>query len=104
MLVDWAGATVVCDESSGVVFGNAPTAFLNTSLATEIDRGDAYIHLTSVTGISKGDLLEILSPALTSGSVSTYHYYVVNEIDGNNVYIEGTTVADVKAQRAGPKP
>jgi hypothetical protein len=99
MLVDWAGATVVCDESSGVVFGNAPTAFLNTSLATEIDRGDAYIHLTSVTGISKGDLLEILSPALTSGSVSTYHYYVVNEIDGNNVYIEGTTVADVKAQQ-----
>lgn len=99
MTIDWAGATVVCDETSGVVFVGPSTAYLNTTLATEIDRDDSFIHLTSVAGIVKGDLIEILSPALTNGTVSTYHYYVVNEIDGNDVYIEGTTVADVKNQQ-----
>jgi hypothetical protein len=99
MTIDWAGATVVCDETSGVVFVGPSTAYLNTTLATEIDRDDSFIHLTSVAGIVKGDLIEVLSPALTNGTVSTYHYYVVNELDGNDVYIEGTTVADVKNQQ-----
>jgi hypothetical protein len=99
MTVDWAGATVVCDEASGVIFGSSPTAFLSTSLNTNIARGDASIRLNSVAGLAKGDLLEILSPARTQGTLGSFHYYVVNQVDGNDVYIEGTTVADVNPQQ-----
>lgn len=98
LVIDWCGAKVVLD-GYGIGFIGSSTAYLNTTLATEIDRDDAFINLTSVTGIAKGDLLEILSPALTCNTIGTYHYYVINEVIGNNVYIEGTTVADVKNQQ-----
>lgn len=98
LVIDWNGSKVIV-ESSGFSFIGNGTAFLNTSLATEISRDNPSINLTSVSGISKGDFLEILSPAITFGTVTTYHYYVVNEVIGNNVFIEGTTVADVKNQQ-----
>jgi hypothetical protein len=98
VVIDWGGAKVVA-SGAGIQFIGNGTAYLNTTLATEIDRDDPSINLTSVAGIAKGDLLEILSPALTGGTISTYHYYVVNEVIGNNVFIEGTTVADVKNQQ-----
>lgn len=99
LVIDWNGANIICSQTSGLIIGANVTPFLNTSLATNLNRDDAYVTLLSVAGLAKGDLLEILSPALTGNTISTYHYYVVNEIDGNDVYIEGTAVADVNPQQ-----
>src|SRR5690606_19123080 len=86
-------------DDAGLVIGSAPSAFLTTSLSSEPSRGDVKVTLNDTTGIAQGDRLEILSPALSHGTVTVYHNYVVKEVDGSDVYIEGTVVADITAQQ-----
>lgn len=98
LMIDLNGSKLICDDSN-LSFLGSDTPFLTTTLSVEPIRGAPKITLTSVTGIAVGDFIEITSPALSQNAVTVYHYYVVNEIDGNDLYIEGTVVADINAQQ-----
>jgi hypothetical protein len=99
MVLDFAGATILTDNSSGITMPDTPTAFLTTTLDTELARDDVYLDLGAVTNangsIEPGDLIYINNPANSSGTVSSPHFYTAVELDGANVYIEGTVVADI---------
>lgn len=97
--IDICGSKLICDGLGGLSIIGADVPFLTTTLAAEPARGDPLLNLTSVAGIEKGDYIEILSPALSQNAIGVYHYYPVSELDGNNVYIEGTVVADINAQQ-----
>lgn len=101
LIMDFNGATVINNESQFLIGGQTTAQYkiLDTTFTVEPSRGDAFLQLASVVGVQQGDLVEILSPAITQGTVSTLHYYPVAELDGNNLYIEGTVVADVKTQQ-----
>lgn len=94
--IDWQGATLILED---LITFTGPGAFLTTSLATNPVRGDAKIRLASVSGVVQGDLVEILSPAYSINSANTQHYYVVSELDGQDVYIQGNVVADINPQQ-----
>lgn len=98
-IIDLNGGKLTCIGNGGLSFVSANTAFLTTTLAVEPVRGAAYIELTSVAGIAKGDFIEITSPALSQSAVNVTHTYVVSELDGNKVYIEGAVVCDINAQQ-----
>lgn len=92
--VDLGGATVFCDNAS--LKFTMPTAFLTTTMTSEVSRGISYLDLTSVTGIVPGDLIEIVCPYKSGPNHDdSLHYYVAHELTGNKVYIEGRTVADI---------
>ncbi len=100
IIFDLNGSTLFVDDATGLVglsVSGEDTAFLTTTLSVEPIRGATNLTLTSVTGIQQGDLIEILSPALSSGTITVYHHYVVSEVDGNQVWIEGTVAADINA-------
>lgn len=98
LVIDLNGSKLICNDSN-LSFIGSDTPFLTTTLSVEPIRGAPKITLTSVTGIAVGDFIEITSPALSQNAIGVYHYYVVNEIDGNDLYIEGTVVADINAQQ-----
>ncbi|TIO42567.1 MAG: hypothetical protein E5X81_20855 [Mesorhizobium sp.] len=98
LMIDLNGSKLICNDSN-LSFIGSDVPFLTTTLSVEPIRGAPKITLTSVTGIAVGDFIEITSPALSQNAIGVYHYYVVNEIDGNDLYIEGTVVADINAQQ-----
>lgn len=99
LVIDWNGAEIHCD-GAGITIGESLATALSTSLAANVERYDNKILLASTTGIEVGDLLEILSPALTQGAITVHHYYIVREIDaGVGVWIEGNAVADINDQQ-----
>lgn len=75
------------------------TPYLITSLTTDAKKGDTFFNLASVTGVQKGDLLEVESPALTSGGVNVLQYYIVNDLDANKVYVDAYVVNDITGQQ-----
>lgn len=99
VVIDWGGSEVIFKESSIVIRSASSSPILTTSLATNPLRGDAKLVLASVTGIQQGDLVEINSPALMHSSIKAQHYYVVSEVDGTDVYIEGNVCGDVNPQQ-----
>lgn len=97
VVIDWCGAQVILKET-GFAF-NGSAAFLNTSLGANVAMGDAKITLASTTGIVQGDLIGITNPAFMHGVILSLHYYLVSEVDGLDVYIEGVTCGDVNPQQ-----
>ena len=99
--VDLDGATLSMHGSTArlAFVRGTGSAFLTTSLVTFPVRGGTNIQLSSVAGVEKGDLMELDSPAITSGGVQALQYYVVNDIDGNVVYPDGPFVADMNNQQ-----
>ncbi len=92
--IDLGGATIFCDNAS--LKFTMPTAFLTTTITSEVTRGRNYIDLSSVAGIIPGDFIEIICPYKSGPDHSdSLHYYVVHELTGNRVYIEGVAVADI---------
>jgi hypothetical protein len=92
--VDLGGATVFCDNAS--LKFTMPSAFLTTTMTTEVTRGRTYLDLTSVAGIVPGDFIEIVCPYKSGpDKTDSLHYYVAHELTGNKVYIEGSAVADI---------
>ena len=105
LVLDFQGATVVLINSKLFLGNNIGSmTILTTELAEDTFRDDPLIELASVTGVQKGDLVEI-NTKFTDGGIDIVHYYIVNELDGNEVYIEGSVVCDItQAQRdAGSK-
>ena len=95
--IDWGGALVKFLKCG--IFIGGPAAFLTTSFAVDPKRGDPKVTLTSVAGIRQGDMVEVLSPAAMHGDILALHYYPVAELDGADVYIEGTVCGDINPQQ-----
>ena len=97
--IDMQSATIkyINDGTSFQITGRSDV--LSTTLASEPARNDPLIALTDVTGIQKGDMLAVINPAYTSGTVAAYHVYTVDEFNGNDVYIDAVVVADINAQQ-----
>lgn len=98
--IDLNGSTLLFNALGRITL-TLNAAFLTTTLTSEAARGDAKLSLTSTIGILPGDIVNINSPAYSNTSSAsqrlyTLHYYVVSEVVGNDVYIHGTTVADIK--------
>ena len=96
--IDFGSSEIELNNSS-INIGQSPVEYLATTFISEPTKGDPSININDVTGISKGDLVEITSPALTQLSMSVYHYYVVSEVIGNDVYIEGSVISDINSQQ-----
>lgn len=97
VVIDWCGAQVTL-KGTGFKFGSG-TAYLNTTLAANVVLGDAKITLASTTGIVQGDLIGITNPAFMHGVITSLHYYLVSEVDGLDVYIEGNACGDINPQQ-----
>lgn len=92
--VDLGGATLLFDNASFKFSG--PGAYLTTDLTAEVAKGQNYVDLLNVTGIIPGDMLNIVTPVKSGPErAETVHYYIVNAISGNRVYLTGPTVADI---------
>jgi len=96
LIFDLNGSTLFMDDA-GMSASGVSTPFLTTTLAIEPIKGASNITLTSAAGVRQGDLVEILSPALSQGTITVYHMYVVSEVDGDQIWLEGTVVADINA-------
>ena len=95
VLIDFGGSKVIGDNTGISIDGPSGYPFLTTNLSVNPVKYDAKIVLTSTVGIQQGDLIEISSPALMHGSILTLHYYIVSEVNGNDVYIEGNVCGDI---------
>lgn len=101
--IDLNSSTLLFQNAGRITLAlNSP--FLTTQLTAEVSRFDKKLSLSSVTGIEVGDIVHINSPAYSntaSGAERLYtlHYYVVNSIIGNDVYIQGGAVADIKVSQ-----
>jgi hypothetical protein len=92
--VDLQGATLFLDNAS--IKLTAPTPFLTTTMTSEVTKNRSYLDLTSVTGLTSGDLLEIECPYKSGPDhADSLHYYVYRERSGNKCYVESLTVSDI---------
>ncbi|AWB32388.1 hypothetical protein [Orrella marina] len=98
MLVDLGGAEVICDDGA-ISFGGDSAYHLTTTFSSYPARGDAKLTLASTAGVAPGDMCYIESAATYDGTIPVMHYYIVNEVDGNDVYIEGAVICDINEQQ-----
>ena len=94
--VDMQGATIYCDDAS-ITIGTAPQLLLTTSFSVDPRKGDPFLALASVAGVQKGDIIYVECPITLGAGNPVMHYYLVEEIDGNDVYIEGVVIEDMTA-------
>lgn len=105
LIADFQGAKLLMIDSR-LTIGSTETnmTVLTTTLDGDITRDDPSIKLASVAGIQKGDLVRITTGFTVTG-VPLMHFYIVNQIDGNDVYVEGSVICDVtQAQRDAASP
>jgi hypothetical protein len=95
LLIDLNNAVVIADEATAFTFNGLQSIYLTTTFSVFPVRGDTKLALNSTENINKGDILKIISPAVFSGSVGAYHVYLVSEVIGQDVYIEGSVQADI---------
>ncbi len=92
--VDFNGSTLLFNNTA--IRFTLQTSILTTTLTAEVSRGQNYLDLSSVSGITVGDLIEITCPIKSGPDHSdSLHYYVVHEILGNRLFIDGVTVSDI---------
>lgn len=94
--IDWCGSKLFLD-GVGITIGSNPAAYLTTALSIDVARGATKLTIDSANGVTTGDMLVIESPAIWIGSTPVRHCYIVSEVDGNTVWIEGAAVADIAA-------
>ncbi|MDW3627249.1 MAG: hypothetical protein QOK72_11455, partial [Nitrososphaeraceae archaeon] len=98
-IIDFNFSTIKLNGANIKITHNNNTPYLTTSLTADLNRGATFLSLANVTGIEIGDLIEVESPAITTNNINVSQYYVVNDLDGNNVYVDGYIVNDVNPQQ-----
>ena len=73
--------------------------YLTTGFLAYPKWGDTKLNLVSAAGMLPGDIILIESPAFVNHTVRCEHYYVVREVSGNTVWIEGTVPCDINPQQ-----
>jgi hypothetical protein len=97
---DLQGSTIEISNNAYIVIGNdAPVAYKTTNVSTDLLRNGTKFTVLDATGVSVGDLVEVVSPVVWSGSTKLRQYYVVGDIDGNDIYVEGCIVGDISERQ-----
>lgn len=97
--IDMNGATILYENDGTNLTIEGAVQKAGTITGISASRGDPLVAVSDATTIEPGNLLVITNPAPWSGSTKTVHAYTVDELDGNNVYIDGIVQGDIKNQQ-----
>lgn len=95
---DLMGATLDFQSGGGLSLGQA-IPFLETTTATDLIKGATKFDVNDTTGVSKGDLVFIVSPVEWVSGIYLQQTYTIGDVDGNTIYVDGLIVGDISEQQ-----
>lgn len=95
--LDLRGGRLRFFDTGGLNVGRSTTPASTVNVTADVRRGGTFITVADASGIAKGDLIVVKSPVEWVAGIELSQTYLVSDVDGNNVHVEGRIVGDMTA-------